>query len=76
MDNIPAGLIMKFAEFCAAGSNRYSRVALVYDVRTDASEGDQTHDHLPGLPAVAEEAQKLPPKPRSGVVGSPPWGTR
>ena len=34
VDNIPAGLIMKFAEFCAAGSNRYSRVALVYDVRT------------------------------------------
>lgn len=37
VDNIPAGLIMKFAEFCAAGSNRYSRVALVYDVRTGES---------------------------------------
>ena len=33
-DNMPAGMIMKFAEFCAAGSGRYSRVALVYDVRT------------------------------------------
>ena len=32
VDNIPAGLIMKFAEFCAAGSNRYSRVALVYEI--------------------------------------------
>ena len=34
VDNMPAGMIMKFAEFCAAGSGRYSRVALVYDVRT------------------------------------------
>lgn len=33
VDNMPAGMILKFAEFCAAGS-RYSRVALVYDVRT------------------------------------------
>ena len=31
---MPAGMILKFAEFCAAGSGRYSRVALVYDVRT------------------------------------------
>ena len=31
---MPAGMILKFAEFCAAGSSRYSRVALVYDVRT------------------------------------------
>ncbi len=34
VDNMPAGMILKFAEFCAAGSNRYSRIALVYDVRT------------------------------------------
>lgn len=34
VDNMPAGMILKFAEFCAAGSSRYSRVALVYDVRT------------------------------------------
>ena len=34
VDNMPAGMIMKFAEFCAAGNGRYSRVALVYDVRT------------------------------------------
>jgi len=34
VDNMPAELILKFAEFCTAGSNRYSRVALVYDVRT------------------------------------------
>lgn len=34
VDNMPAGMILKFAEFCAAGSGRYSRVALVYDVRT------------------------------------------
>lgn len=34
VDNMPAGMILKFAEFCAAGSSRYNRVALVYDVRT------------------------------------------
>ncbi len=34
VDNMPAGMILKFAEFCVGGSGRYSRVALVYDVRT------------------------------------------
>lgn len=34
VDNMPSGMILKFAEFCAAGSGRYRRVALVYDVRT------------------------------------------
>lgn len=34
VDNMPAGMILKFAEFCAAGSGRYHKVALVYDVRT------------------------------------------
>ena len=37
VDNMPAAMILKFAEFCAAGSGRYDRVALVYDVRTDSS---------------------------------------
>lgn len=34
VDNMPASLILKFAEFCGSGSARYHRVALVYDVRT------------------------------------------
>ena len=34
VDNMPAAMIMKFAEFCAGGAGRYDRVALVYDVRT------------------------------------------
>ena len=34
VDNMPAGMILKFAEFCATGGGRYDRVALVYDVRT------------------------------------------
>ena len=34
VDNMPAGMILKFADFCAAGNGRYNRVALVYDVRT------------------------------------------
>jgi len=34
VDNMPAAMILKFAEFCAGGGGRYARVALVYDVRT------------------------------------------
>lgn len=34
VDNMPAAMILKFAEFCVAGGGRYARVALVYDVRT------------------------------------------
>ncbi len=34
VDNMPAGMILKFAEFCAESRGRYNRVALVYDVRT------------------------------------------
>lgn len=37
VDNMPAGMILKFAEFCATGNGRYNRVALVYDVRTAES---------------------------------------
>lgn len=39
VDNMPAAMMLKFAEFCAAGVNsRYDRVALVYDVRTAGSD--------------------------------------
>ena len=37
VDNMPAAMILKFAEFCALGNGRYDRVALVYDVRTASS---------------------------------------
>ena len=37
VDNMPAAMILKFAEFCAAGGGRYARGALVYDVRTAES---------------------------------------
>lgn len=37
IDNMPAAMILKFAEFCAGASSRYDRVALVYDVRTGSS---------------------------------------
>ncbi len=37
MDNMPAAMILKFAEFCTGVSGRYDRVALVYDVRTASS---------------------------------------
>ena len=37
VDNMPAAMILKFAEFCVGGGGRYARVALVYDVRTSES---------------------------------------
>ena len=37
VDNMPAAMILKFAEFCAGGSQCYDKVALVYDVRTSNS---------------------------------------
>jgi len=39
VDNMPAMMMLKFAEFCTSGVNsRYDRVALVYDVRTAGSD--------------------------------------
>lgn len=37
VDNLPAPMILKFAEFCATVNGRYERVALVSDVRTGGS---------------------------------------
>ena len=51
VDNMPAAMILKFAEFCAGGSSRYDRVALVYDVRT-ASSFDELFDVLDKLKAM------------------------
>lgn len=48
VDNMPAAMILKFAEFCASGNGRYDRVALVYDVRT-ASSFDELFDVLDQL---------------------------
>lgn len=33
VDNLPAEMMVKFADFCAESHGRYDRVALVYDVR-------------------------------------------
>ena len=33
VDNLPAEMMVKFADFCAASRTHYDRVALVYDVR-------------------------------------------
>lgn len=37
VDNMPAVMMLKFAEFCTGGSSRYDKVAMVYDVRTGSS---------------------------------------
>lgn len=51
VDNMPAAMILKFAEFCAGSSSRYDRVALVYDVRT-ASSFTELFDVLDKLKTV------------------------
>ena len=38
VDNVPADIILKFAEFCSQSDGRYDRVALVSDVRS--GDGD------------------------------------
>ena len=40
VDNMPAAMILKFAEFCVGGGSRYRRAALVYDVRTAETPSD------------------------------------
>ena len=52
VDNMPAGMILKFAEFCAAGNGRYNRVARVYDVRTA-----DTFDEFLGVLATLRERE-------------------
>ena len=51
VDNMPAAMILKFAEFCAGGGGRYARVALVYDVRT-AESFNELFDVLDKLKAM------------------------
>lgn len=52
VDNMPAVMMLKFAEFCSSGVNgRYDRVALVYDVRT-ASSNTELFDTLSKLKAM------------------------
>ena len=48
VDNMPAAMILKFAEFCIASNGRYDRVALVYDVRTSSTFDElfDVMDHL------------------------------
>ena len=58
VDNMPAAMILHFAEFCAGGSGRYDRVALVYDVRT-ASSFTELFDVLDKLRAMEGACRML-----------------
>lgn len=58
VDNMPAVMILKFAEFCAGGSGRYERVALVYDVRT-ADSFDELFSVLDTLKRTQSSCQML-----------------
>ena len=58
VDNMPAAMILKFAEFCAGGNSRYDRVALVYDVRT-ATSFTELFDVLDQLRKREDECRML-----------------
>ena len=58
VDNMPAAMILKFAEFCAGGNGRYDRVALVYDVRT-ANSFTELFDVLDKLRAMEGDCRML-----------------
>lgn len=58
VDNMPAVMILKFAEFCAEGNGRYDRVALVYDVRT-ARSFTELFDVLDKLESTRAECKML-----------------
>ena len=58
VDNMPAAMILKFAEFCAGGSQRYDKVALVYDVRT-ANSPTELFDVLDALKHSGGECSLL-----------------
>ena len=58
VDNMPAAMILKFAEFCAGGNGRYYRVALVYDVRT-ANSFTELFDVLDKLRAMEGACRML-----------------
>ena len=58
VDNMPAAMILKFAEFCAGGNGRYDHVALVYDVRT-ASSFTELFDVLDKLRAMEGACRML-----------------
>lgn len=58
VDNMPAAMILKFAQFVKGGSGRYDRVALVYDVRT-ATSFTELFDVLDQLKTAEDECRML-----------------
>ena len=48
VDNMPADIILKFAEFCAQSDGRYDRVAFVSDIRSGS------HGFAPLLAAMED----------------------
>ena len=58
VDNMPAAMILKFAEFCTVSNGRYDRVALVYDVRT-ANSFTEFFEVLDKLKAMACQCRML-----------------
>ncbi len=58
VDNMPAAMILKFAEFCVGVSGRYERIALVYDVRT-ASSFTELFDVLDQLKKMGDQCRML-----------------
>ena len=59
VDNMPAAMILSFAEFCAGGNGRYDRVALVYDVRTGIDDFTEFFRVLDQLKTMGSRCRML-----------------
>ena len=51
VDNMPADVILKFAEFCAQSDGRYDRIALVSDIRAGSENFASLLETMEGLRA-------------------------
>ena len=58
VDNLPAEMMVVFADFCAASKGRYDRVALVYDVRS-GEPAQKLIDALESMKAAGTNCRML-----------------
>ena len=61
VDNMPADIMLKFAEFCTQSDGRYDRVAFVSDIRSGA---DGFEKLLAAMDDLRRNVPNTPPKTR------------
>lgn len=74
VDNLPAEMMLRFADFCAAAGGRYDKLAFVYDVRAgepSANLTDAVASSAPGASAAACCFWRPIPPPSSAAIRRP-----